>query len=58
MFLPLQGRHEKVCQGQKQRKPFDSSKQRTAELPKDFKKKSAKVKSELQSRAKKVINSG
>ncbi|XP_073252332.1 uncharacterized protein [Porites lutea] len=46
-------RHEKVCHGQKRRKPFDSSKQRTAELPKDFKKKSAKVESELQSRAKK-----
>ena len=43
---------------QNRSKPFDSSKQRTAELPKDFKKKSAKVKSELQSRAKKVINSG
>lgn len=46
-------RHEKVCQGQKKRKPFDSSKQRNAELPKDVIKATSKAKSELPSRAKK-----
>ncbi|XP_078382619.1 uncharacterized protein LOC144665276 isoform X3 [Oculina patagonica] len=42
-------RHAKICQGLKKRKPFDSTKQRTAELPKDIKKKATKTRSELAS---------
>ena len=50
-------KHERICQGLKKRKPFDSSKQRTEELPKDIVKTSTKTQSELPSRVKKVINS-
>ncbi|XP_068736435.1 zinc finger C2HC domain-containing protein 1A-like [Montipora capricornis] len=46
-------RHEKICQGQKKRKPFDSSRQRTSELPKDVSRSPTKSQSELASRAKK-----
>lgn len=42
-------RHGKVCQGLKRRKQFDSSKQRTAELPRDIAKKPTKAQSELAS---------
>ncbi|PFX21731.1 Zinc finger C2HC domain-containing protein 1A [Stylophora pistillata] len=46
-------RHAKVCQGQKKRKPFDSSKQRNSDLPKDFVKKPTKSQSELTAGVKK-----
>lgn len=47
------GRHAKVCQGQKKRKPFDSSKQRNSDVPKDFVKKPTKTQSELAAGGKK-----
>ena len=37
----------KVCQRQNKRKPFDSSKQRNSDLPRDFVKKPTKTQSEL-----------